>query len=639
MRERDKRYLLFIASAVLLSIEVSWILGIGTVSNFIEITAMLVFSLFIASSFVYVFSFSSDTVRSARERDGAFASLPIVRPTFFLSAILVLMLAVLVSQSYALHQLNFSMPIVQALMDYTVVFVLFLLSFSLVAIGVRIGSAKHVRNGAAISYSFLAAAVLVVILFFSLGAVHYVLNDETFIGIQSFEVLVSGGNPYATSISQQVYNAYTSKIITAPTVTSNNSIVGSLEYPLLYILSLPFYYLFNIHTVEHFLLPIEIGVFAALILASLFKSIEPRRDSVLIYGLALVVPFMINTLTSPTLVLLFVLLVILFWKSESRYAGVLFGIAASLQQLAWIPLLLLFVYILNNNGSRRAATVLLTAAVTFLLINAYPIMLNSGAFFSSVLAPAGGSIIPTGGLFGYYMLASGVPEHVVTKVYFAAIAVSVVIMLFTNKKRLLGPLSLLSFMFLDHGLAVYFTLFVTLTVATMLIGNDSSDERANRFMVFLRSRGETVPPLSLALVALLVVVFSFYVAAPRPVPFYFYNASIGGPMNSTYSVSVAAGSGSANETFHVLLEAMMLKSYRVSSFGLFGSGVLSVNGAPSLQPNYTFSTGDINDNMLALRNTSTVRISIKAENLSAARCMIYSASGFILCPVAVSRAD
>ncbi len=637
MRERDKRSLLFIVSAVLISLEASWILSIGTVSDFIEITAMIIFSMFIASSFIYVFSFSSDTASDARERGRASASPPIVRPVFLLSTIVVLMLVVLAAQSYALHQLKFSLPIVQELMDYTVVFVLFLLSFSLVAIGIRIGSAKQVKNRTAISYSFLVAAILVVLLFFSLGAVYYLMNDETLIGIQSFKVLVSGGNPYAMNLSQQVYNAYTSNIITAPTVTSNNNVVGNLEYPLLYTLSLPFYYLFDTHTIDHLLLPIEIGVFAALVLVSLFKSIKPRHDSVLIYGLALVVPFMINALTSPTLMLLFALLIILFWKSDSKYAGILFGIAASLQQLAWIPLLLLFFYILNNNGSRRAAMVLLTAAVTFLLINAYPIILNAGIFFSSVLAPASGSIIPTGGLFGYYLLASGISEHLVTEVYFATILISVAVILFTNKKRLLGPLSLLPFMFMDRGLAVYFTLFITLTVATMLIGNNGSDERVNRFLNALRSHGKTALPLSIALVSLLVIAFSFYVAAPRPAPFYFYNASIGGSTNSTYSVSIAAGSGSTNETFHVLLEAMMLKSYIISSFGLFGRSALSVNGRPSLQPNYTFSVGDINNNILVLHNASTVRISISARNLSAARCMIYSATGFILCPTATSR--
>jgi len=55
---------------------------------------------------------------------------------------------------------------------------------------------------------------------------------------------------------------------------------------------------------------------------------------------------------------------------------------------------------------------------------------------------------------------------------------------------------------------------------------------------------------------------------------------------------------------------------------------------PSLQQNYTASPSDINQNILMLRNTSEVNLSIYAGNSIAARCIFYNSTYFVICPAA-----
>lgn len=640
MQEKHKRSLLFVASVILLAINISQVLDIGTVSNFIELSSMLLFALFIASSFIYIlfpsrlYAKKHYGTASRTRTDGVIAWLE-RNTTYILLLIDLSLLLIVIAQSFVLSELNFAHNMQTFIMVYTVNALLFLLSISLILLGVRFGAEKALKGRRLLSYSFLLAAILVIILFFASGAVFYINNDETFIGIQAFKTLLAGSNPYTMNISAQVYNAYLTHNITAPTITSKNTVVGNLEYPLLYVISLaPFIYSHNAHTASHILLPLEIGVFLILFLLSMFKSMNPKPDAIIFYGFILSMPFFITSIISPTSALILALLILSFWKSDSKYSGILFGITASIQQLTWIPLLLLVVYIFNNRGSKRAAVVMLTMAATFLLINAYPLLLNFGAFFGGIFAPASGSIIPSGGLFGYYLLTIGVPTHIALKVYFVMIAVSAVIMLFFNKKLLIGPLSLLPFMFLDRGLGMYYLLFLLFTLATLLIRNNGQGEQGNPFIDRLRNHKRAAMLLTASILIVFVLLTS-YILLPRPQPFSFYNASVsGGGGNMIYSVYASAGPTGQNKTFSVLLQAMMTNSSYISSFGLFGSNVLYVDGGPSIKPGYVFSSNNINSNILDLHNSSAVHIQINASDVSAARCILYNATTFILCPVA-----
>ena len=71
-----------------------------------------------------------------------------------------------------------------------------------------------------------------------------VLDDEEFLSVNAISALFSGSNPYVMNIgSKELYDSmYVSNSITGYTLTTNNTIVGVMDYPPMFFLSMvPFY--------------------------------------------------------------------------------------------------------------------------------------------------------------------------------------------------------------------------------------------------------------------------------------------------------------------------------------------------------------------------------------------------------------
>ncbi|MEM3827375.1 MAG: hypothetical protein QXR58_02130 [Candidatus Micrarchaeaceae archaeon] len=646
MKRYGKQSILFILFSLLFMVEASTVMVFGSISTTVLIAEMIIFALYFVAALAYINGFADSSNPALLHASDKKHWRRISYSGSLLVACFAAALFALALQFYSIYILGYpTAAISSTLLEYTVNFVLVLLSLSLVAVSAKIRYEKKLKNRRLLSYIFLLLAIAAMIAFYSSGAISYIMNDETYLGIEGFKLLLSGINPYTQNMSAQVYGAFLNHTITGPTLTSANEIVGRLDYPFLYVLSLaPFYFAHGaMHFVATRLLPLEVGFLVALLLFVLYLSLDFGRNRMLLYGIVLVYPFFMLSLVSPADLLLLVLLVLSIWKSSSKYVGVLFGIAASVQQLSWVPVLLLMLYIFNNHGIRRGSAVLGIALLTFLLINGYFLLAGAGAFIRNIFVPVSGSLLPGSyGPFGFYALLLGMPQVSVSKLYFIAIAFSALGMLLLNKKMLLGPLSMLPFAFLNHGLSTYYTLFVALTVISLAIKGSRGEDSESKVKMCLnrfsknRSRFNAIAA-AMVLLLLAAAVLLLYVTQPnssRPFSIGAASLSAGNGGAYYYTMSISANVRGINNEYRVLLFGKDYNSSSVSLFGAYGENTLWVNGAPSEQRNYTFSVSDINPNVLLLRNSSVASVSIYAGNASAARCIIYNTSSFTICPAA-----
>ena len=649
----DSKYtLLFLIASISFMIEISAITVFGNVSDLALLTSIAVFILYLLSAFLYVALIDHAHAgqqhhksKAAVNKRGIGEAVSIV----YILSIALLLLLMLV-QIRLLYSFGHSYPATYSiLLSYTVNFVLFLLSITLLALSAKILASKKFKNQRSLSAIFILIAISTVLAFYASGAVSYILNDETYIGIEAFKMLLSGVNPYTQSFSAGLYAAFLNHTITGPTLTSSNGIINSLGYPFLYVLALaPFY---EAHGAMHFtadrLLPLEIGIFLALLLLVLFLSLDfKQKPPIYIYSIILILPLFMLNIISPTSILLLVFLVLSLWKSGSKYVGVPIGIAASIQQLSWVPILLIAVYIFNNHGAKRGMLVLATAVLVFALINGYFLLLNPGAFIRNIFTPLSSAIIPSSsGPLGFYALLIGIPESVVSKLYPIAIAFSVLGILAFNNKKIIGTLSIIPFVFMNHSLALYYVLFVSLTIISLALKDSPNKAYKNtmpypysgRFKSYLYSKGLNANATLAALLILMALASAFYVvlsASAVSPPLVLGKASMHVNNSTYYTISVKAGPHNLDKVFHVFLYGIARNSSAVSIFGAYGEKILYVNGVPSLQQNYTASPLDINRNILMLRNTSEVNLSIYAGNSIAARCIFYNSTYFVICPAA-----
>ena len=175
------------------------------------------------------------------------------------------------------------------------------------------------------------------------------------------------------------------------------------------------------------------------------------------------------------------MLAVLLWayaKLDKKHVFILLGIALSLQEELWIPVIFLFVYSLNNMGLKRSAANAVGAVFVFLLFNAYFILLNPTTYFNSVFAPVGALIMPSGSaLFGFPLITSyHVSLLVLPKLFYLSILFLAILLLYLNKKELIPLFSMIPFLFLSHALVSYFTLFTFFFVFSLFIKEKSKGE-------------------------------------------------------------------------------------------------------------------------------------------------------------------
>jgi len=323
-----------------------------------------------------------------------------------------------------------------------------------------------------ISFALFAILLLILLIFFSQNVVSFSKsNDEEFLMLQGVKLLLKGLNPYAVSVANSLYSNITAKNVTGASVTTANEIIGVFDYPALFLLSfIPFYFL-SAPTVSNFGaidLPAQAGVFLFVLLLVIGFSID--RKELLKPNLLLIAFFVLFVLriASVTTYLMSALLILAYFKLDSKYAWLYLGLCVSLQEELWLPALFLLAYSMNHDW-RKGLRNLAGAALVFLVVNSYFIALSPSVFVKSVFTPLSAPFLPIAPspfsflLLKYYPIA----PSAYSSLFLISTAILLLALLWTDEKKLIPIFSLLPLLTAAHVIMPYYSffLFISLLVA------------------------------------------------------------------------------------------------------------------------------------------------------------------------------
>lgn len=376
-----------------------------------------------------------------------------------------------------------------------------------------------------ISLALLVMLLLILIIFFSQNVVSFSKpNDEEFLVFEGVKLLLKGLNPYAVSVAGPLYSNITTKNVTGASVTTANAMVGIFDYPALFLFSfLPFYFLSS-PTISHFG-GIDLTAQAAVFLFALLLviALSVKKKDLLKPDLLLIAFFALFILrvASVTTYLMAALLILAYFRLDSKYAWLYLGLCVSLQEELWLPVLFLVAYSMNHDW-RKGMHNLIGAALVFLIANSYFIALSPSVFVKSVFTPLSAPFIPVAPspfsfmLLKYYPIATSA----YTSLFLISAALLLLVLLRTDEKKLIPLFGLLPLLATAHVLMPYYVFFL---FVSLLVVNDKNEKVITYTSSFLKRRGYA---FYLILVALLAV-SAFEVIASHAAYESAFNVSIG----------------------------------------------------------------------------------------------------------------
>lgn len=478
-----------------------------------------------------------------------------------------------------------------------------------------------------LSYLFIVLLVFgFAIPIYSIVAPHSIgYSDEIFIAAAESNAFLGGLDPYSVNVSRTLYNEYETFNLSSFTLTASNQLVGTLNYPALYLFaSVPLYELTGlIHNVGVAQVGVPTAIF--LVLVVLIIAIYAGKDFYKkpALGAVFFLAFLINAIVSPIDLLMLALIILAYVKLESKYSWILLGLCVSVQELLWLPVLLLIAYSANNYGMKKGLYNTIGAAAIFLIINSYFMLMGPEAFIKSVLNPVGGNILPNPAQPFGYLIAVTYGTAIGAEAVLVVIAMLAALLLFFyfNNKKMVAFLALLPILFMSHGTPFYSAMFIELLFVTLAIrekgGNGygvvGSWLRENPYRMAL--------PMALLVGAGCLFVISSHAAysadfGPRiTITGSAFNASTG---RESYAATLYYPNSSGPDP-SVLLYAETNAGYM--AFGLFNGSIME-NPAPCPLSQYSCL---INANRVALvPGQETYNLSIGAELNSSQK--IYRAS-------------
>jgi hypothetical protein len=355
--------------------------------------------------------------------------------------------------------------------------------------------------------------VLITFLFFC-SPKGYRISDEEVLAFYGGQLLSQGHNPYNYSISNVIYKLELNGNISAA-ITTTNEFVGTMVYPsLFFISSIPFYLisqgqLQNQMTIGELLQDSTLLTLLVAVLVLVRKERDPFKPKfILIFFLALLIP----SISASSDFLIALVLILAYELIDKEYAWVILGVAASLQQELWFPVILLLIYSFNNYGLKKGARLMIGTVLVFLAVNSYFIIINPGAFFGSIFSPALGYTFPDiSSPIGYYMLTTlHVAINSLSGLYVMAMLVLAILFAVLNKKQVIGLFCIIPYFFLSHALPIYYTLPALLFAFSVY--SNVPKEGEGRIMSYLGKRSGLgfLPALSIFLICILAVAVLYY---------------------------------------------------------------------------------------------------------------------------------
>ena len=469
-----------------------------------------------------------------------------------------------------------------------VAFELFMIASIVMTVSLPLFLGIHLANGrdrrsARFGYALIVIAIALIAVYFASGLVvrSYHIDDEMYISMLSMvNLLAHGTNPYAHSFAAQLY----SNSSIGMTFTTNNRISGTLEYPALYMLAeAPFVLLARLNTfssLEHVVSGAQIAVFLAFLLVVIGFSIETRMRKELI-GLVLIVGFMVVLMSSINEILMLALLILAYREAGNKYSWLLLGLCVSMQELLWIPALLILAYTFRNYGLKKGFSDIVGAASVFLLINGYFILQGPSVFFSSIFSTTRGLDLPFGSSpFGPFILLN---YHTLlglsSAIFYIAIMLMVVASLYFNDKRLVGLFSMIPFMFAFRSLESYYSFFALFLFVTLLMKKPVLEKRPQ---LGLRHKAVLAALTCLLIAGLVIATHSSHVDYVKGLDLSISNQSA---LHATSSNSIEYfgtlhynGTGTAYLMFFGYSSAFGIQKIGLYNQSLIGSAVRCASG-------------------------------------------------------------
>jgi len=465
-----------------------------------------------------------------------------------------------------------------------------------------------------------------------------VLDDEEFLSVNAISALFSGSNPYVMNIgSKELYDSmYVSNSITGYTLTTNNTIVGVMAYPPMFFLSMvPFYIVthYFLETTPQAGFAYALGVFLFVLFLLIAYFIDRKFLMKPNYVIVLILIFGFFVISASVDVLMFILLLIAYVKIESKYSFILLGLAASFQELLWVPVILFLVYILNNKGLKKGSFAVIGTIAVFFAISGYFIFLSPSAYFNAVFKPLNSNILPNiWGPFGYALLNFyPIQLQSFSLLFYFAVGASVILILYTNKKQLIGLLSVVPLAFLYKGVSDYYLFFIAFTLITLFMYNENDDVNYNSKLLFKKSK---MRKILLVFLALIVVLAAFYIifehnAYVNETDVNVYNGILENYNKSTYYSATLSYNFTKPTNIYVM--AFAFNGIIPVSYGLVEDVILENLTAPNY--NFTNYSSIVNPNKMMLYGNGKRNISIIIKNvtLTNIKCVIYNNNLYYFC--------
>jgi len=371
--------------------------------------------------------------------------------------ILIIIVALVIIQALSFPYSIIIKKIFFVLHQFLIWFFFYIPIIFLTFFGMYLFKVRPFRHARVISVAFFIIAAALLFYYNFAIIISWHIDDEMFIQLLSAKEILNLHNPYESNYSNLLFENMSNFGITA---TTENKIIGVLDYPAL----------FSLVDIPFIILPLKIGlilklqvfVFLYLLFLTigyLAKEEETIKPSFLILTGILVSLFV---LSSSIQALMLLLILLAYSKSSTRYGWLFLGLAASIQEMLWLPVLLLILYTFSSFGFKKGVKELSLTLLVFLIINGPFILLNPYKFLHNVILPATSYIIPDSyGLAGYLIevfYPTGL--HAYSLVPSVFILFSALLMLYLNDKRLVFIISIIPFLFLTHGIVTYYLFFI-----------------------------------------------------------------------------------------------------------------------------------------------------------------------------------
>jgi hypothetical protein len=475
-------------------------------------------------------------------------------------------------------------------------------------------------------------AIFAIALFFLSGTFQTIgLNDAAFTTYYADRVLLAGHNPYSDFLNTGLYGAFQNHTINSVTFRTDGTVGGrTIGYPPLYLLLfLPFAAVSP--TIQQFSssLLYQEAIFALALLAVIgyIGGVRGSGRSAMI-ALLLVIPFLFFSLISFVDMIVIAALLIAFFFPEKWYFGAALGIAASMQQLAWIPVLMLLLYTIMRSKQARAVRDIAVFGITVLAINIYPLALGPAGYIGKLLSQLG-SVLPTSlSPFGILIVRYfDIPLPYFRALFYLGLGISVVLFLLLGKKRNFAILSLVPFLFLDFGRIEYYAVFVVLG-AVVAILESSKRPTVQAPMIDRRIAYAALCILGLSAVLVVAVGHMHYAHS-----FGVYVSGQSATQSNSLGYSGLLHIGNFTGPLRVLLYSfsgnLSLTQVSVTNYSI------TVSGPGGSTTHQVVGTG-VPDNRIYISYPRPTALAVSLYNGtgSYAQCAIYNDTFFYICPQA-----